>query len=309
MPNTSTEQANRFFDGGADSVPVVPVTQELRGASPRISLARVFENKAESFRLLRRLGYDDTQFGQILVPADLETWPTDLTSVPAWFTWLVPKTGAHLPAALIHDGLIWDPKKETQSYVCDHEINRVDANRVMRDAMRDTGTGRARRWLVWAALAAKTMVDGRGTGWSRALHLRYAATVVLTVGLIAYLGYCATGDLFDREPWLSISLPWMGNRLYADGDAPFLVELVGGLSGAVIVPLLLGPLWGRFIRAGWVTGIAFAVLIHVTAAVALVSLGYQLTERLVTGKPTLALAAGVLTLMSAVLVFGIFLLS
>ena len=34
--------------------------------------------------------------------------PTDLTSVPWLFTWLVPKTGAHLPAALLHDGLVGD---------------------------------------------------------------------------------------------------------------------------------------------------------------------------------------------------------
>ena len=42
---------------------------------------------------------------------------TDLASVPMLFTWLVPKSGAHLPAALLHDGLVGGAAHDPASYV------------------------------------------------------------------------------------------------------------------------------------------------------------------------------------------------
>ena len=41
----------------------------------------------------RRIAYRDRQLGELLVPRATATFRTDLTSVPALFTWLVPKTG------------------------------------------------------------------------------------------------------------------------------------------------------------------------------------------------------------------------
>ena len=62
------------------------------------------------------------------MPANLAHFRTDLTSVPAWFTWLVPRTGVHLPAALIHDGLILSPG-EPQTYIASQVIERETADR------------------------------------------------------------------------------------------------------------------------------------------------------------------------------------
>ncbi len=59
--------------------------------------------------------------------------------MPSWFTWLIPKSGLHLPAALIHDGLVVAPG-EPQTYVADHEIPRATADQIFRDGMRDLGT-------------------------------------------------------------------------------------------------------------------------------------------------------------------------
>ena len=75
------------------------------GSDPRIVLERHSEEGVETFALERRLAYRDRHLGELLVPADAG-FRTDLTSVPALFTWLVPKTGAHLPAALLHDALV-----------------------------------------------------------------------------------------------------------------------------------------------------------------------------------------------------------
>lgn len=66
------------------------------------------------------------------------------------------------------------------------------------------------------------------------------------------------------------------------GDRPWWVELVTGAIGAVVVPLLLGLLWGRFRAAGMIAGVALALLLHVTIAVAALTAAYQLAERVVT---------------------------
>jgi len=93
------QQVRRFYDGGTFDSPPDP------GHDPRIVPERLTEDDAGTFALERRIGYADRELGELLVPAGHE-FRTDLTSVPWLFTWLVPKTGAHLPAALLHDGLV-----------------------------------------------------------------------------------------------------------------------------------------------------------------------------------------------------------
>ena len=104
-------------------------------------LERHSEEGVETIALERRLAYRDRHLGELLVPADAG-FRTDLTSVPALFTWLVPKTGAHLPAALLHDALVAG-RDDPASYASTegHVVDRVEADRVFRDAMADTGTG------------------------------------------------------------------------------------------------------------------------------------------------------------------------
>jgi Flp pilus assembly protein TadB len=69
-------------------------------------LERRARGDQEVFALFRRIGYADRHLGDLVVPADVGTFTTDLTSVPSVFAWLVPRTGRHLPAALVHDVLI-----------------------------------------------------------------------------------------------------------------------------------------------------------------------------------------------------------
>jgi hypothetical protein len=258
-------QARRFHDGG-----VPPGGPDPR-RPPRIELERHDEHDVETFALGRRIGYTDRHLGELLVPADLATFRTDLTSVPALFTWLVPKTGAHLPAALLHDGLVCDPADPTYVSVEGHVVDRVEADRVFRDAMADTGTGVVRRWLVWSAVTTATLATGQGTGWSTLRRWRYRLAVALTLLVVAYLGACATLDLVDVHVPGLVGLPWMGARAWW-------LELAGGLAAAVVVPFLLGLVWGRFRVAGVVLGIGLAVLLHVTVLLALLTLLYRVVE-------------------------------
>lgn len=292
-----TQQARRFYDGGVDGDAEHPEVPPDPNADPVIVLARVTDAGHEQFAMERRIGYRDRHLGELLVPRTTSTFRTDLTSVPALFTWLVPKTGLHLPATLLHDGLIHPPDDVTYVSTEGHVVLRAEADRVLRDAMADAGTALIRRWLVWSAVATATMLSGAGTGWSKGLGWYYRAAAALTVLVIAVLGVGATLDLLDVGG--APELPWMGDR-------GWFVELIGGLAGAVVVPLVLSLLWGRFRIAGAVVGVTLAVLLHVTVALLGLTLLYRALEWFTAKAPTLALVVlGALTAAALVVFVGL----
>jgi hypothetical protein len=230
-----------------------------------VLLRRLVDNGREEFELLKPIGYWHNEEGGIIVPANLAKFRTDLTSVPSWFTWLIPKSGLHLPAALIHDGLVLAPG-ELKTYVADHDISREKADQIFRDGMRDLGTTMVRRWLMWTAVTLASLWHCTHRWWFRVV-------ISLEVGLIVVLGAMASVDLLSQKELL----PWMGHR-------GFWVELVSGSVFAVIVPAVLCLLWGRWWRAGIITGLCLALLFHITIAIAIISGLFQGMERLVQGR-------------------------
>lgn len=285
------EQPRRFYDGGTTDTP--PDASQ----PPTIVLERTLQMAVEEFWMPRRIGYRDRHVGDLLVPADPERFVTDLTSVPSVFGWLVPRTGRHLPAALLHDGLVSGPGQPPAYLSAEGaDIDRVEANRIFRDAMADTGTGVVRRWLMWSAVTTATCISGDGTGWPAAERWRRRLVALGTVLAVAVLGVLATLDLLDVRVVGVPGVPWMG-------DSSWWVELLTGAAGAVVVPFVLGLLWGRLWVAGVVLGISLALLLHVTAAVALLTLLYQGLERFVGRRPRLALAVAAVLLAAAVAVF------
>ena len=296
MTRPVTQQARRFYDGGLDADQDHPEEPPDPGSDPRIVLDRITEGGLEEFAMLRRIAYDDRHLGELLVPRVTGTFRSDLTSVPALFTWLVPKTGLHLPATLLHDGLIHRDGDPTYVSSRGHVVLRAEADRVLRDAMADAGTAVIRRWLVWSAVTAATMISGAGTGWSKALAWRYRATAALSVLVVAVLGVCATFDLFDVEVAGVPQLPWLGDRSW-------FVELVGGVAGAIVIPMVLALLWGPFRIAGAVVGVTLAVLLHVSVVLIALTAGYRLLEWLTAKLPTLALALAGIVAAVALVVF------
>ncbi|MFP5334952.1 MAG: DUF1353 domain-containing protein [Actinomycetes bacterium] len=229
------------------------------GGPLRLELA---SHDGSRFRVLRRLGYRDPAYAEpFVVPADPARFLTDLTSVPWFFAWLVPKTGHHLPAAVLHDGLVSDAPEE-ESYA-GPDVDRVEADRIFRDAMLHAGTPPVRSWLAWTAVTLPTAWRTLTPRWL--WRLRVAGVL----GLIAVLGTLATLDLLD----LVAVLPWMGER-------PWWAEVALGALFAVLVPLALSSTWGRLWRAAAIGGVALALLLHVTAAVVAVYAVYLLAERL-----------------------------
>lgn len=291
-------QVSRFYDGGTLPTAQGPGEPPDPAEEMRIVLERHAEEGMETFALARRLAYLDRHLGELLVPASPE-FRTDLTSVPALFTWLVPKTGAHLPAALLHDALVAG-RDDPVSYVSTegHDVDRVEADRVFRDAMADTGTGVVRRWIVWTAVTVASIFVGRPVPWTRARQWGYRVAAALTIVTIVYLGYSSTADLFDRGWFLAVDVPWMGDR-------SFWAEVAGGLAGAIVVPLALSLLWGRMRMAGAIAGVMLAVLLHVTVGLAAIAASYLALERLARRSPAAARALAAAVVAGALITFAL----
>ncbi|GAB7190905.1 hypothetical protein NUM3379_16120 [Kineococcus sp. NUM-3379] len=232
----------------------------------------------ERFRLPEPLGYWDEHVGPVVVPADPATFSSDLTSVPRLLTWLVPTTGQHLPASLVHDGLV-AAQGEPASYLARRPVDRVTADRVFRDAMRDLGVPWLRRELMWAGVSVATMLTGPPSRTWRAW-----VAVSVMAATIAVFGTLATVDLVD----LAAPLPWMGRR-------PWWAEVLNGALAAVVVPLLLAATWGRRRRAGAVAGVGTALVFHATVAVVLVFSAFSAAENLLSRRFLPAAAWGALT--------------
>jgi hypothetical protein len=227
----------------------------------RIVLRHVDDDTKDCWHMERRLGYNDREIGEIVVPRDKATFTTDLTSVPQMFTWLVPRTGTHLAAALVHDALTppFSADGQFDWEKPDGPVTQLQADRVFRNAMADLGTPLIRRWMVWSAVTVPT---ARTVSKPRA-YLGYASLVA-----IAVLGWFATLDLFDRGEWL----PWMADRKWQ-------WELLIGGGMAIVVPLLLAFLWPPDTKkAGAIVGVGLAALLHVTVLVGLVTFAYQVLE-------------------------------
>ncbi len=258
------------FAYGGGAVEIEPTTDIVLRRLPLV------EGDREQFTLHREVTYTrqadevDGPFSYTVPPAEGE-FISDLASVPQLLTWLVPKSGRHLPAALVHDALVDDP-----------EIDRFQADRIFRDAMGDLDVGFVRRWLMWTAVSLKT-IQKRGT---RSLRIGAVTTGVV----ILVLGVLATVSLFvDRT-----LVPWMGSRHWA-------FEVALALAGAVVIPMVLGmALWRPIRIAGVIAGIGMAVLLHAMVMIAGVYGMYSLLERRSRG---VQIAIGLAATIAAAILF------
>lgn len=238
--------ASRFFDA-------------TTGEVMRIELRQC----GGSFKLLRAFGYRDPRYTEaFVVPANLEDFTTDLASIPWFFAWLVPGLGTHLPAVILHDGLV-----RAEGALPDHrgpDVSREEADHILRDAMACLGVPKIRRWIMWTAVIIATAWTAMRPTW------RWRGLVAGTLATIIGLGVLATLDLFDVVD----VLPWMGT-------APWWRELLGGAAFAIVIPLLISCLWGRLWPAAAIAGVAIALLLHVTVAIAVLYGAYWVAEKLI----------------------------
>ncbi|HEY1347234.1 MAG TPA: DUF1353 domain-containing protein [Streptosporangiaceae bacterium] len=101
---------------------------------------------------------------------------TDFASVPRTFVWFIPRYGRYTKAAILHDYLC-------SVEVRDGRIDRIDADGIFRQAMRELGVPFLRRWIMWAAvrLGALTTPAGRKRWWAEAWRVALVAAVALPI--------------------------------------------------------------------------------------------------------------------------------
>jgi hypothetical protein len=87
---------------------------------------------------------------EFVVPAGSET---DFASVPSLFQWLIPRSGRYTKAAVLLDYL-W-------RHLDDVGIPRSDADGIFRRVMGELDVPFLRRWLMWAAVRATSLVKSR----------------------------------------------------------------------------------------------------------------------------------------------------
>lgn len=192
-----------------------------------------------------------------VVPVDSEAFVSDLASVPAVFTWLVPRSGAHLPAALLHDALV-----AGADHHLGRAVGRLEADRIFRDSMAGLGTSVARRWLMWSTVVLATIWLGElpQARW-------YRTVMVATLSVVAALGLLGTAEVAGAVSWTG----WVDDRTVG-------ARIAIGLATAVVTPVLLSVLWWRLWPVGLITGVALALLLHVTLVLVALTLAFRALE-------------------------------
>lgn len=218
-------------------------------------VVRVTDGRShERFRLAASVIVRHPTLGRFEIPAGDEGLETDLTSVPAVFGWLIGTTGAHLPAAVVHDALLAsldDPRGPARE--------RRTADLVFGDLLRLSGVGPLRRGLMLAAVTLATrLVSGRSAAAGLICHL----LTIVVAGVWATLGLI--GVVADP--------PWM-----VGGGAS---RWLSAVAGVVVIPVPLALLWGRDRRHGLIAGWSLAALLHVSAVIAALLLVADRADRI-----------------------------
>jgi hypothetical protein len=166
---------------------------------------------------------------------------TDLVSVPMPLRWFVGRYGIHTPAGLIHDWLIPQPSDPEIPGMKDEH-----ADRYWRFMLEDLEVPLIRRWLMWAAVAARTR-------WQRGLLFR----VLLSLWVLASLA----------------------------GTTAFVVGVLNGnyllIVAATFAPVVFALLWDRQYGAGIVAAYSAPWILPPTLLAAVGYGAYWIVERLV----------------------------
>ena len=170
---------------------------------------------------------------------------TDLASIPAFASWLIPKDGRHTQPALLHDAMIVDAaKNEVQDYIGPEVKDDEEADRIFREGMQASGVPFVRRWMIWTAVAMRSLWMCRRP-WHR-------IRLLVSVPLFAIFGLFALPDVlaFPQYGSLAGQLWAVGGLVVVGGGIlawkrwpakPFSVGIGVALLGAMFAVLLILP--------------------------------------------------------------------
>jgi uncharacterized protein DUF1353 len=122
---------------------------------------------------------------------------TDFASVPREFVWFIPRYGRYTKAAILHDYLC-------RVLVPAEHIDRIDADGVFLQAMRELGVPFLRRWIMWAAVrwGALTKQADRKHWWREAWRVALLTAAALPIVAPAAAIIFITRYLIYAVEWL-----------------------------------------------------------------------------------------------------------
>ncbi len=215
----------------------VPGTTEVAG----YSLHKVSGGKYE---LREPFEYVDPHGRSYIVPRSGKLG-TDLASIPAFASWLVPKDGRHTQAALLHDAMIVDAGKgEVQDYIGPPVKDDEEADRIFREGMQTSGVPFVRRWMIWTAVAMRSLWMCRCP--SQRVRLLVSVPLFAIFGLFALpdvLAFPQYGSLAGQL-WAVVGLVVVGAGVLAWKRwpaKPFSVAVAVALLAGLLAVLLMLP--------------------------------------------------------------------
>jgi hypothetical protein len=121
------------------------------GFVPSETKAEVKEQTQKQWELVAPLDYEGQQ-ERYAVPVGQTT---DFASVPRIFAWFIPPYGRYTKAAILHDYL-W------RVLAVEGKMEWIDADGLLRRAMRELGVPFLQRWTMWAAVRWAALLKPRG---------------------------------------------------------------------------------------------------------------------------------------------------
>lgn len=260
-------EPGRFYVPGTNR----PAVFQLEWKQPRQPAGP--RPKSPSYRVMARIEYVDDLGRWHRLPKDLDHNSTDFASIPFFLTWLVPKDGVHTPAAILHDTLIDGQVGIDYDTSDGAQIDERHADYLFREAMRNSGVGVVRRWIMWSAVTLKTLcVERRAPGsrseartrWDRVIPVGLAFAVAIALAFVMALDVpdlVNSEATFDDKPllqWLS----WFD----VFGERPLVSELLRGVGAIVVCGAFCSSVIGlvtrstRGLMAGAIGGVAVGFL-------------------------------------------------
>jgi hypothetical protein len=183
---------------------------------------------------------------------------SNFASVPRFLTWLIPRYGRHSMAALLHDHLQRHLRRSSEPEV-EGKVTWDEADVIFREAMRGTRVPFVRRWLMWAAVSLRSVFHSGPLG-KIAVVGWVAVFVALGLGWpLALLSIAVRGRFGEA---ISGGLAPAVGRVFGHAAGAFVVDWSALILvvAALVLPVLLSPLWlGRW-RLGLISGLGLALI-------------------------------------------------
>jgi hypothetical protein len=242
--------------------------------------------KKPSYGVLEQFDYVDDRGHTFRVPAvavQAEEDPkqdnaTDFASIPWFLNWLVPADGLHTPAAILHDAMIGG--QSGLHFLTDRPepVDDGAADRIFREAMGHAGVRPLRKWLMWGAVALRTLIEGRRQNGKRGL--RWWATALPVFGGLFAGGLLAALQAVlipgFSHPWGS--LPWIEDRGLVGRAVAGLLAIAVLTAATTLVVGLAFPRTRRSWAAGAIAGPTLGLLAFPMAVSFVGWAGYYVVE-------------------------------